>query len=130
MSSTKGSVMRGYLLFALGVASASIAHAGYHVTGPVEGTVCSGVIIQSCSKRRVDAVEGENGQLHHMKRYFEEVSSYSQARGRCGIVLKSGGIGVLKFLADKARLPNFYEQVGDRYERIDVESLSFNCRPD
>lgn len=99
------------------VASGS-AQAGYHRTGPVSGTVCSGFIIQSCAIRRIDAVRNTDGSLYTFKAYFDSVDEYhSQNGGLCHV--KVGRFQRQAFLE---------QQPDGSYEEIHPDYVTFHCR--
>lgn len=122
--------LRCAIALASQLALGASAHAGYYATGPYEGTECSGVVIKACSKVSVDAVEGSDGRLYDVTRHHQSVSSYSPARGSCSINLKSGGIGVSDLIRNKVKQPKFYTRSGGDFKRVDVDYITFTCRPD
>lgn len=101
------------------------AHAGYRVTGQVDGTVCSGFIIQHCTTKTVDAVRGEDGKLFEMTQHFQNVSEYRSER--CTINVKSGRMNLIKRAAQAATTPDFYTLKDGEYEKINVERITFPC---
>lgn len=106
---------------------AAPASAGYLAVGPIEGTVCEGLVIKSCSARTLSAVEGPNGNLHEITRYFESVDSVN-SKGRCTIRIKKSGVSIVGSAMQAGMGPKFYEMNSSgRYSPVDVEYVSFNC---
>lgn len=109
-----------------------VALADYIRTGPVAGpeTTFIGVGRKGSGLHSVDAVEGDDGRLYEIQRRFSEVDEYRG--GRCWVHVKSKGfMGVPNIFSGIANLfkGSFYEKQPDgSYEKIDVDSLVFNCR--
>lgn len=115
-------------LAVLAVSVPSAAWPEYCATGPIRGNICSGFVIESCSFVRVDAVEGDNGQLYTVRDCYESVSEYKEGDGRCWIRTKSSGAGLWSWMTNAAVQPKFFHK-NDRgeYEELDVEYLVFEC---
>lgn len=111
----------------LGFFSSSV-QAGYYAIGPIEGQVCSGFVIQSCSRKTVAAVENSNGGLSEIKRYFRQVTEHNKSTDRCFVRIKSKDDSLISAGIDAIRNPKFYEKVGGEYKKIDIEYLTFNCK--
>lgn len=109
-------------------AFATTAQAGYIVTGPMEGQVCSGFVIKSCSRKTVAAVQNSSGGLSEVTKYFNQVTEHNPATGRCVVRIKSKSDSLISAGIDAIRNPTFYERTGSEYQKIDVEYLTFNCR--
>lgn len=109
------------------LACAVPASAGYLAVGPFEGTVCEGLVFKSCSPKTLAAVEGPNGSLHEITRYFESVDSVNSS-GRCTIRIRKSGVGVIGNAMHAVMGPKFYEMDSSgRYSPVDVEYLTFSC---
>lgn len=104
------------------------ALAEYKAVGKIEGNVCWGFVIESCKFYEVHAVQADDGQPYSVTHTYENVSEYSQSKGRCWINTKSRGGGVLSWLTNAAVQPQFYtKNEGGEFEEIDVEYLTFRC---
>ena len=115
-----------FLLFAITSVS---AHAGYRVIGEIKGQVCKGFVIEACSMKVVAAVENNQGGLSEVKRYFNTVSEYKSSTSHCYVRIKSKSDSIFSKGADALLNPVFYERVDGQYRKIDVDYLSFQCRP-
>jgi len=122
--------MRGAIFIGFGLALLIVTEtrADYCAVGTIEGNVCKGFVIESCKFVRVDAVKGDNGKLFTVKECYDEVSEYSEGKGRCWINTKSKGSGVLSWAINAAAQPEFlHKNENGEYEKIDVEYLTFEC---
>lgn len=104
------------------------ASADYVATGDIEGQACSGFGIQSCSHVSVDAVEGDDGRLHTVKRRYSSVSDYNANKGRCWIETKARGGGVIGWVAGAISGPDFYTETEDGFKKVDIDYITFPCR--
>ena len=75
---------------------------------------------------RVDAVS-KGGELFNLKPRYKTVSEFNSSQGLCHIRTKKEGL--LGKLFDKATGPEFFsKQSNGQFKKVDIESLSFNCR--
>ena len=96
------------------------ASAEFVAAGPFSGMVCN-KLGMACSIQRVDAVEGEGGQMFNLARSYESVSEYNSAQRLCTVNLSSGFLGKL-FGAD------FFQRQQDRsYKKLNLKYLQFSC---
>lgn len=113
-------------LFLMAVSSA--VRADYYATGPIEGQVCSGIVIQACGFKTVAAVEGSNGRIYEVTRRFATVSSFNESTQRCIVRIKTRGDSIISWGIDALKNPTFYElSPSGRHVAVDVEYLSFKC---
>jgi hypothetical protein len=103
------------------------AVADYHVTGKIEGSVCSGFVIQSCSFKRVDAVKDSDGIMRYLTESFKSVTEYNKSKGRCWIKTKNTGGGFVSLGINALTQPDFYEKTPSGLSKIDVEYITFPC---
>ena len=99
----------------------TITLARYVATGPYEGEVCKGFIIEACSYERLDAIK-KDGQLYNISQSWDKVDEYSN--GRCWFFFRQGATG--KFLN---RPPEFYQK-NDSGEWVKINvgnSVRFKC---
>lgn len=102
------------------------ARAEYVATGPIQGSVCKGFIIESCKFHQLHAVKGDDGRLFTIRERYDSVSEHRS--GRCWIRTKSKGAGLLSWGANAISQPEFYEKTSDgKYNKLDVEYLVFPC---
>jgi hypothetical protein len=100
----------------------TVASAEFVATGPFSGMVCRLGI--ACSIQRVDAVEGEGGQMFNLARSYDIVSEYNSAQRLCTINLSSGFLGRLLI----GSLSNFFQRQDDgSYKKLNLKYLQFNC---
>lgn len=102
---------------------ASDAFAAFERTGPVVGTVCTGVVIKSCERVSIDAVES-GGNIYEVTTRFPTVSEFKN--GRCTIVFSSG-IGIADAIR-ASKKPNFQTLTGGTYRSISPDYIHFSCR--
>lgn len=121
--------MRKALFLALCIGSFhSGAWAKYVVTGPIEGNVCHGFGIEWCGLHKIDAVRGDGGRPYKVKTTFDSVTKFNETKGRCWIVTKSKGGGLLNWGVNVIKQPIFLEMTPTRkYEELDVEYVTFPC---
>ncbi len=116
-----------FLLVGVLVLVVGLANADYLVTGKITGQECSGFVLEVCSNRNVDAVEGDNGKLYHLAEIYSDVDDYDGKR--CWIRTKSKGLGLISKAIDAIGGDQFYEKEKDgRYVEIDVEYITFPCK--
>ena len=121
----KGSFLFGVLCFLF----SSQSYAAYCATGKIEGNVCKGFIIESCSSIEVHAVEGDDGKLYEVKRCYEDVSEFDANQGRCWIRTKSSGGGLISGALNLFTGMGFYHRSSSgNFEEVDAEYLTFQCR--
>lgn len=109
------------------LSACGVAVAEYVATGPVEGQVCRGFVIEQCKFYQIDAVKGSDGRLYTMTDRFEKVDEYNSSKRRCWIRTKSTGWGLWSSAANAMLQPDFYRKAESGYEKLDVEYLSFPC---
>lgn len=109
------------------VSSQSLA--AYCATGAIEGNVCKGFIIESCSFVRIHAAEGDGGQLYEIAQCYEDVSDFNANQGRCWIRTESSGWGLISSAINLLGGVNFlHRNTSGEYEEVDAEYLTFSCR--
>jgi hypothetical protein len=105
------------------------ARADYLVTGPMSGEECTLGFI--CHSRHIDASMGTDKQLHVVSDRFANVSEFdpeqgTPQKGRCHIKMASGMMGMIAGLvSDQAEL--YEKQADGKYQKVDVEYVSFPC---
>lgn len=103
------------------------ANAWYEAIGKIEGQVCHGFVIEACGLHSIDAVKGSDGGLHEVRRSFDSVTEYRESSGRCWIRTKSTQLGLFNPVANAISQPTFYEKVDGKYEKLDIEYVTFKC---
>ena len=105
----------------------SIALADFTATGPIQGQICSGFIIESCQFEEIVAVK-DGGQLYTIGRQYPQVSTYDQSKGRCWINLKSKGAGLISGIVNALASTEFHTlSTSGEYLPADPEYLTFPC---
>lgn len=104
------------------------ANAWYEAVGKIEGQVCHGFVIEMCGLHNIDAVKGDEGRMYEVKRSFDSVTEYKESSERCWIRTKSMQLGLFNPVANSILQPTFYEKVDGKYEKLDVEYVTFKCR--
>lgn len=105
----------------------SIALADFTATGPIQGQVCSGFIVESCQLQEVSAVK-DGGKLYTIGRRYPQVTTYDQAKGRCWINLKANGAGLFSDLANALASTEFHTlSPSGEYLPIEPDYLTFTC---
>ena len=118
--------------FALVTVSSNPVMADYIRTGPVSGPESTfiGVGRIGSGLHSVDAMEGKDGKLYGVPLRFSDVDEYKS--GRCWVHVKSKGFwGVPNIISGVMNMfkASYYEKQKDgSYEKIDVDSLVFDCR--
>ena len=102
-------------------------YAEYFVTGKIEGNVCWGFGIEVCGLHDIAAVKGDDGKLYEPNTRYQSVTEYRESSGRCWIRTKSTQIGLFNPVANAFLQPTFYEKVDGKYEKLDVEYITFKC---
>ena len=104
-----------------------IAFADFTATGPIQGQVCSGFIVESCKLQEIHAVK-DGGKLYTIGRRYPQVSKYDQDKGRCWIDLKSKGTGLFSDLANAMAATEFHTRsASGEYLPVDPDYLTFTC---
>jgi len=104
------------------------ALSAYKATGPIQGNVCKGFIIEACELLDIAAVKGSDGKLYTVKKVYDAVDDYNEGLKRCWIRTKSKGAGWLSLGVNTISQPIFLsknEKGG--YKELDVEYLTFTC---
>lgn len=99
------------------------AEADYLRTGPIKGTVCTGIVIKSCSKVSIDAVESD-GQPYTIADSFKHVDEHSGSI--CHINLKSNN--VITNAIHKAKNPTLLTKTADGFKKVSPDYITFKCR--
>lgn len=106
----------------------------YVVTGQIDGNVCWGFsLIKSCKLHKIDAIKGEDGKLYPMNSSYSAVSEYNGTTKRCWIQVKAmtgngmGSDAISVITNAVSSRPEFFEKVEGRFEKIDVEYVTFPC---
>lgn len=121
---------RFYLLFAIIVIGMSPlpAYSDYIKSGPATGMECSSyVVFDSCKIRRIDAVSGEDNQLHELIDRYSEVTEYNERNGMCHIRIANSWFAKTVQRVRNQALTFYEKQADGRYEKVDVENVSFPC---
>lgn len=102
--------------------------AAYCATDQINGNVCKGFIIESCSFIAIHAIEGDSGQMYELSQCYEDVSDYDASRERCWIRTKSEGWGLISNAINLMSGTKFYHRDNSgNFEEVDVEYLTFPC---
>jgi hypothetical protein len=102
---------------------ATSANAEYVRIGPMNATVCSGIVIKTCGQKVVSAVE-QGGNLFEPTGSFGSVDSHEGST--CHIKTSSENVVTSAQLALK--LPKFFTSEQGRLVRISPDYVSFKCQ--
>lgn len=97
--------------------------ADYIRIGPMMATVCTGLVIKSCKKKEISAIE-ERGKFYEPSKIFKSVDSFSGKT--CTIMTSSNNVVTSAALA--AKLPNFYTLTPSGQVKIKPDHVHFNCQ--
>lgn len=116
----------GFTLIVFGFSAPTMAD--YYATGPIEGNVCRGFVIEACGLHTIAAVKGDDDRLYEVQRRFASVTEHKESTGRCWIKTKVKGGGLLSWGVNAAKQPVFYERTSSgEYKELDVEYVTFKC---
>jgi hypothetical protein len=105
--------------------------ADYIVTGQIRGFVCEGFFIEACKYKKIDAVDDKNGKLYTVMKKYKSVDEYKKIGNKnvCNIYIKKNHFGFISSFFDKTKKgDNFYTLNNNgKYEKLDVEHLTFDC---
>lgn len=111
-------------LLALMICSPSFAK--FIVSGPVEGTVCKGFVVQMCGPKTISAFEW-NGRITPIDQMvLSRVSTHNDKSRICTLQIKSG-ISITESVARGSSIPTFYERGPNGLQKVDVDTLRFPC---
>jgi hypothetical protein len=115
------------LIFIFSLLVPSISFARFIAIGPIEGTVCSGIIIKSCGRHKLDAVRGDDGQIHSITRTFDDVTEHNG--DICHINVKQTQGGIIAWTINQIKQPVFLEKNSNGgFDNLDVDYFTFTCR--
>lgn len=104
---------------------AASAHAEYVVTGPAEGTVCTGLVIEACGKKTIVALEDKNG-MYPFPSAFKKVDEHNDRKGWCTINTSSNSL--VGSIISRASLPTFYTKEDGVLKAVSPDYITFSCR--
>lgn len=101
------------------------AYSDYVVVSDIQGEVCSGFFIETCSMKKIDAVGDGSGTLFTPADHFESVTDHREKDDRCWIRLKGNGLinEAISFFSST----QFYSLENGKHKKIDPEYLTFKC---
>ena len=114
--------MNKSFLFSLALLTTTVS-AEYVRIGPMNATVCNGVVIKSCEQRVVSAVE-QGGSLFEPAGSFGSVDSHKG--NTCHINTSSENVLTSAQLA--LRLPKFFASEQGQLVKISPDYISFKCQ--